>query len=103
MRIRRSSAGITGLLILAHVSQSPAQTATEVVLHSFDRDSGAQPDRAPILDAEGNLYGTTTEGGPAYLGSVYKLDTAGNETLLHVFTGEADGGSPAGVILDAAG
>ena len=37
-------------------------------------------------------------------GVVYKLDPSGQETVLHSFTGGADGGSPsAGVIRDAAG
>jgi uncharacterized repeat protein (TIGR03803 family) len=50
-----------------------------------------------ILDSAGNLYGTT------YSGVVYKLDPAGNVTVLHRFTG-ADGSYPwAGVIRDAAG
>jgi uncharacterized repeat protein (TIGR03803 family) len=37
-------------------------------------------------------------------GAVYKLDTARNLTVLHAFTGGADGGGPqAGVIRDSAG
>ena len=35
---------------------------------------------------------------------MYKLDTAGQETVLYRFTGGADGGNPwAGVIRDSAG
>jgi uncharacterized repeat protein (TIGR03803 family) len=47
-----------------------------------------------IRDAAANLYGTTLRGGTAGAGIVYKLDTAGNETVLYSFTGGADGDSP---------
>jgi len=85
-------------------------TGTETVLHSFTgRADGALPYAGVVLDAAGNLYGTTENGGarPGYsgLGVVYKLDPAtGTETVLHTFTGGVDGGGPfAGVILDSAG
>jgi uncharacterized repeat protein (TIGR03803 family) len=42
--------------------------------------------------------------GPSETGVVFKLDQLGNETVLHTFTGGADGGYPAGALLrDAAG
>jgi uncharacterized repeat protein (TIGR03803 family) len=57
-----------------------------------------------IGDEAGNLYGTTLTGGTANVGIVYKLDAEGGFTVLHSFTGSADGGSPyAGVTRDAAG
>jgi len=57
-----------------------------------------------VLDAQGNLYGTTNRGGASYYGTVFKLDTAGKETVLYSFTGGADGGYPyAGLVLDAQG
>jgi uncharacterized repeat protein (TIGR03803 family) len=34
---------------------------------------------------------------------VYSLDTAGQETVLHSFSGGIDGGHPNGVIHDSAG
>jgi uncharacterized repeat protein (TIGR03803 family) len=57
-----------------------------------------------IRDSAGNLYGTTEFGGTGNSGIVFKLNAAGQETLLHTFTGGTDGGLPtAGVIRDAAG
>ena len=57
-----------------------------------------------IRDSAGNLYGTANSGGTAGGGVVYKLDPAGNYTVLYNFTGGADGGRPfAGVIRDSAG
>ena len=80
-------------------------TGHETVLHSFAGGTdGAYPASGVTADAAGNLYGTTVNGGRAGAGVVYKLDPAGNETVLYTFTGEADGGAPYGsVILDPAG
>jgi uncharacterized repeat protein (TIGR03803 family) len=57
-----------------------------------------------IRDSAGNLYGTTSSGGTANVGVVYKVDAAGQQKVLYSFTGGADGSGPyAGVILDSAG
>jgi uncharacterized repeat protein (TIGR03803 family) len=56
-----------------------------------------------IQDSIGNLYGTTTGGGAANVGVVYKLDPTGQETILYSFTGGADGANPqAGLIQNSA-
>jgi uncharacterized repeat protein (TIGR03803 family) len=75
------------------------------VLHRFTGGAdGGAPEAGVILDSAGNLYGTTNEGGPANAGVVYKLDAAGNFTVLHTFTGGAGGSGPqAGVIRDSEG
>jgi len=75
------------------------------VLHSFTGGAdGGNPVAGVISDSAGNLYGTTQKGGPANAGVVYKLDPAGNETVLYSFTGGVDGGTPdASVIRDPAG
>jgi len=92
-------------------------TGEETVLYTFTGGTdGAGANAGLIRDAAGNLYGTTPEGGhlnceaeddlphPGGCGVVFKLDTTGNETVLHSFTGAADGSFPeAGVIRDAAG
>jgi uncharacterized repeat protein (TIGR03803 family) len=80
-------------------------TGNETVLYSFTGGAdGAQPEAGVIEDAAGNLYGTTVFGGDLNLGTVFKLDNTGKETVLHSFTGGADGAQPVtGVILDKAG
>jgi uncharacterized repeat protein (TIGR03803 family) len=77
----------------------------ETVLYSFAGPAaGELPQAGVILDSAGNLYGTTANGGASGYGVVYKVDTAGNETVLYNFTGGADGGAPeAGLIRDSAG
>jgi uncharacterized repeat protein (TIGR03803 family) len=76
----------------------------ETVLHSFGGSDGSYPYAGVILDADGNLYGTTYRGGAKGFGTVYKVNTAGNESVLYSFSGGTDGGSPyAGVIRDSAG
>jgi uncharacterized repeat protein (TIGR03803 family) len=79
-------------------------TGREVVLHRFTGGAdGAKPFAGLVRDAAGNLYGTTGYGGVRDKGTVFKLDTTGNETVLHSFTGP-DGQLPFhGLIRDAAG
>ena len=79
------------------------QTATETILHNFGRLRGAEPNSAPVFDAAGNLYGTTSYGGERYEGSVYRLNSAGSYSVLHRFTGASSGHFPTGVVTDAAG
>ena len=55
---------------------------TETVVHDFNRrhGDGYDPFAAPILDGNGNLYGTTEYGGAHNLGVVYELSPrAGGE------------------------
>jgi uncharacterized repeat protein (TIGR03803 family) len=92
-------------------SAPSAQGQTFTVLHSFmGGTDGEGPYGGVVRDAAGNLYGTTEYGGGNTCfggdscGTVFKVDTTGKETVLHSFTGGADGAYPlAGLILDAAG
>jgi len=62
------------------------------------------------MDAAGNFYGTTSQGGRKHLGTVFELSPKSGgrwkETILHNFRGQngGDGASPeAGLSVDAAG
>ena len=79
-------------------------TGAETVLHRFNGADGASPYAGfLVLDTAGNLYGTTNAGGAHNQGVVFKLSPTGSETVLHSFTGGADGGGPrAGLLRDAA-
>jgi uncharacterized repeat protein (TIGR03803 family) len=79
----------------------------ETVLHGFEGTDGSLPYAGVIRDPAGNLYGTTTSSYPAVAGVVYKLDSAGNETILYNFESSGDsynGGAPyGGVVRDPKG
>ncbi len=79
----------------------------ESVLYSFTGGTdGIEPSTFGALarDNDGNLFGTTFDGGFFNQGVVFKVDPQGHETVLYTFTGGADGGVPTGnVILDDAG
>jgi uncharacterized repeat protein (TIGR03803 family) len=77
----------------------------EAVLYRFSGDDPDQggPFGSVILDAVGNLYGTTS-GSPLFHGTVFTVEKGGRQTVLYEFTGGADGGTPeAGLIQDDAG
>lgn len=76
------------------------------VLHSFAGGStdGETPYGGLVMDAKGNLYGTTSAGGAFGLGTVFKVTDTGKETLLHSFGRGTDGSTPnAGLIMDTKG
>lgn len=79
----------------------------EIVLYSFSGGAdGGQPDAGVVLDASGNIYGSTSSGGAGscgYCGVVFVLEANGKETVLHSFTGGGDGSGPGAVTLDASG
>ena len=76
----------------------------ETVLYTFTGGlDGAKPLGGVIITPTGNLFGTTSGGGADGKGVVYKLDTAGVETVLYSFTG-SDGATPvASLVIDASG
>ena len=81
-------------------------TGPETVLYSFPGGTlGANPNPFGriVWGGDGGLYDTNVDGGQYREGTVYRLDGA-RSTLLHAFTGGADGGQPwAGVIQDPQG
>jgi uncharacterized repeat protein (TIGR03803 family) len=69
-----------------------AQAAKETTLYTFTGGAdGGSPYASLIRDAAGNLYGATFAGGAANLGTVFKIDKTGKETVLYSFTGTPDG------------
>jgi uncharacterized repeat protein (TIGR03803 family) len=101
--------GGTGCGAVFELSPQSGGGWSESVLYAFCHLSGCADGERPIegplaIDSAGNLYGTTFFGGTTDDGVVFKLDASGSETVLHSFTGRADGAFPwAGVILDRAG
>jgi uncharacterized repeat protein (TIGR03803 family) len=84
------------------------------VLYNFMGGTDGSGSAAPLIeDAAGNFYGTTEFGGDPSCtllgtqigcGTVFKLDTSGQESVLYRFKGKNDGAFPmAGLVMDAAG
>lgn len=110
------AAGLATLTLTLMVS-AHAGAQTESVLHSFNNSTnlkgGMEPEAGLVMDAAGNLYGTTALGGTNCAsqdgcGTVFQLVKSGaswTENVLHNFNNNGkDGTTPvAGVILDSAG
>ncbi len=83
-----------GLLAGSLLSQ-PVQAQTYNVLYTFTGDpDGNAPNSGILRTPSGDLYTTTYAGGAYGAGAVIKLSAEGQETVLHSFTGGADGGIP---------
>ena len=87
----------------------------ESILHTFTGGvDGGVPSASLVMDASGNLYGTTYSGGnlndcpkTAGCGVVFELSPSNGvwkETILHTFTGGVDGANPlSSLVLDENG
>jgi uncharacterized repeat protein (TIGR03803 family) len=76
---------------------------TLTTLHSFSYTDGGQPGGALIQASDGNLYGTTSEGGPNLYGTVFKIPLNGTLTTLNSFN-NTDGAAPfAGLVQGSDG
>lgn len=83
----------------------------ESVLYSFQGGAdGFGVASGLVGDGAGNLYGTTIAGGdsnpactgdgpPGTCGTVYRIDRSGHYSVVHAFTGGADGYAPFGTLL----
>jgi len=106
--IRRSMRSGIPLIIVLLSALMPqgARAQNFQVLYSFAGGmDGGQPSGDLARDSAGNLYGTTASGGASAAcnggcGTIFKVDPAGKETVLHSFNG-TDGSYPFSVILDA--
>jgi len=71
-----------------------------ITLHSFTGGKdGGSPNASLLLDATGNVYGTTAGGGRYAWGTVFKLNGTGKLTVLYSFKGLADGGRSYSALL----
>jgi uncharacterized repeat protein (TIGR03803 family) len=88
----------------------------EKVLHSFDSpnsapQSGGVIPEAGLIDAQGTLYGTTSQGGATacggygyHCGTVFSIATSGKFKVLYTFGKQSgDGGFPQAPLLDVDG
>ncbi len=100
--------GVYGDGVVFKLVPHPKKSWTESVLHAFSDTIGdGWPTAGLVLDAAGNLYGTTPQGGTG-CGKVFKLAPNPHgtwaESVLYQFAGGMDGCQPyAGLIFDQSG
>ncbi|MGC1381192.1 MAG: choice-of-anchor tandem repeat GloVer-containing protein [Candidatus Baltobacteraceae bacterium] len=72
---------------------SVSTSGDEAVLYSFTGGKDGQRPTASLIVVNGTLYGTTIIGGGPHsdFGTVFSMTTSGSESILHKFTGGADG------------
>lgn len=93
------------LFLLATVvgADTTLRAQTFTVIHSFSGSDGSHPIAGVILDASGNVYGTTRDGGLGN-GTVFRLTQQSggswSETLLYQFgSAKNDGLNPTGALI----
>ena len=91
-------AALAAVLLVFTVVTPNASAQTYTILYTFQGQSdGGFPQGGLYRDSSGNLYGITNTAGNRNdcnnygCGTVYKLDPSGQLTVLHTFTGGADG------------
>ena len=76
---------------------------TLTMLHSFHKTDGFYPQAGLVQGADGNFYGTTSEGGAnRNAGTVFKISAAGKLTTLHNFCAKphcTDGAHPEAALV----
>lgn len=79
-------------------------SGTLSIIYNFGASStdGANPLGTPVRDSSGNLYGLTIAGGAHGFGTVFKITSAGKESVLHSFSAKLSG-TNASLTRDSAG
>jgi uncharacterized repeat protein (TIGR03803 family) len=81
----------------------PALAQTFTTLASFDGPNGLNPEYTSLIQGlDGNLYGSTTQGGSSGFGTIFEITPAGALATLHTFSG-TDGANPTGLVQTADG
>jgi uncharacterized repeat protein (TIGR03803 family) len=91
----------------ANVPRSVYNPDARTVIYRFSGPDGQNPLGRLIFDRAGNMYGTTSNGGPRGAGTIFQLTGSGSQwilTTLYGFGDGFDGGQPWGeLVMDAAG
>jgi len=96
---------LVALVLSLFFTAAPSALAqsTFKLLHTFSGPDGASPSGDLVRDSAGNIYGVTkrgglpcTHGGNGGCGTLFRITAAGAFSVLHAFTGGADGEFPVG-------
>ncbi len=75
---------------------------TTTVLYTFTGGmDGGNPSAALLQGSDLNFYGTTLRGGAFNQGTVFKITLSGGFSVMHAFTGGADGGGAYSALIQA--
>jgi|SRR5579864_345824 len=101
---RRAAGAVLACAVVLAIMPISIQAQTYTLLYVFPSDGsqGISPNSPLIRDEEGNLYGTTQAGGGpggGGRGTLFRLNTDGTTTLLHVFNDVKSGLIPSGILL----
>ncbi len=86
---------VTLLILAGWVSNTDAQTVTN--LHSFGSSpsDGKNPYAGLVTGSDGNFYGTATGGGTNNSGTIFRISPGGSYTNFYIFAGfPSDGSTP---------
>ena len=93
-----SEGGTNGYGVVFRMATNGALTP----LYSFTNGGmGAYPDAALVQANDGNLYGTTQDGGTNNYGAIFRITTNGVLTPLYSFTDGHDGAFPESALVQA--
>jgi uncharacterized repeat protein (TIGR03803 family) len=99
---------LTVIAVILSLATGSWGASKERVIHHFQYLKGDIPYAGLVFDAQGNLYGTTLQGGTHGRGTAFELSPeAGGgwtETVLYSFDNAPDAANPyGGLVLDTAG
>jgi uncharacterized repeat protein (TIGR03803 family) len=113
----RTVLALTAILMLAAITTQSARAQTFTTLHKFDGTDGSNPYAGLVQATDGNLYGTTSEGGANSnsscdtagsgtngCGTVFRITPGGTLTTLYNFcslSGCTDGNGPIAALIQA--
>ncbi|MGC1789543.1 MAG: choice-of-anchor tandem repeat GloVer-containing protein [Terriglobales bacterium] len=83
--ILRAAMALAVVLALAALTTQSAPAQTFTVLDDFNGTNGSDASSSLLQATNGNLYGTTAEGGGAGAGSVYQVTPGGTLTSIYSF------------------
>jgi uncharacterized repeat protein (TIGR03803 family) len=102
--IKTLSVALALLVALTGIATERVQAQTFTTILAFGNADGNFPTAALIQATDGNLYGTTMNGGANGDGTVFKISTRGSLTTVYSFCEQPnclDGRSPIGPVIQA--